>query len=161
MAQIHALLFMSSKPLTMDEICERLAISRGNASMSLRNLMDWGVIKRYRHKGERHDLYHSDVDAVGMVAQVIRERKRREFDPTVTVLESCLSMLPNDDSAAQMKQKLTGLLEVFETVDIAFRYAMSNDERFAYIIRHRNEIRELLEAVEKSAAMQPEGAQSA
>src|SRR5581483_4147962 len=55
MAQIHALLFMSSKPLTMDEICERLAISRGNASMSLRNLMDWGVIKRYRHKGERHD----------------------------------------------------------------------------------------------------------
>src|SRR4051794_23106958 len=62
MAQIHALLFTSTNPLTVDEIMDRLLISRGNASMSLRDLMDWGIVRRFRRPGERKDTYTSETD---------------------------------------------------------------------------------------------------
>src|SRR5579859_4064237 len=62
MAQIHALLFVSSRPLTVDEIMQRLLISRGNASMSLRDLMDWGIVRRFRRPGERRDTYTSETN---------------------------------------------------------------------------------------------------
>ncbi len=57
MAQIHALLFITGKPYSMDEIIERLHISRGNASMNLRDLMEWGIIRRFRRPGDRKDIY--------------------------------------------------------------------------------------------------------
>lgn len=155
MAQIHALLFVTSAPFTMDEICERLSISRGNASMSLRGLMDWGVIKRFRRKGERHDCYQSDTDAISMVAQVLRERKRREFDPTVAVLQTCLNSLHADPHAKGPKQRIDELLAVFETVNLAYNYALLTDDRFRYIVCHRAELRELLEAVQNSAQDHP------
>lgn len=155
MAQIHALLFVTSKPFTMDEICDKLAISRGNASMSLRGLIDWGVIKRSRPKGERHDYYQSDTDAITMVAQVLRERKRREFDPTLAVLQTCLNSLPHDSDSNPPTQRINELLAVFETVDLAYNYAMLTDERFRYIVNHRGELRELLEAVQSTAQDHP------
>lgn len=147
MAQIHALLFVSGEPHTMDEICDRLHISRGNASMNLRNLMDWGVIRRFRRPGERHDTYLCDTDALTMVARVIRERKRRELDPTVSALESCLDMLP-EQGADRFRSRVAGLLEVFEMLDIVFKYAMQTDERLRMIVRHRKEISEILSKLE-------------
>jgi DNA-binding transcriptional regulator GbsR (MarR family) len=143
MAQIHALLFITGSPHTMDEICERLHISRGNASMNLRGLMDWGVIRRFRNPGERHDVYLSDIDAVTMVARVIRERKRRELDPTVDALETCLQMLPQDGGAV-FRSRVEGLLHVFEMLDIVFAYALRTDEGFRELVQHRKEISALL-----------------
>ncbi len=150
MAQIHALLFVTGEPHTMDEICGRLHISRGNASMNLRGLMDWGVIRRFRKAGERHDTYVSDTEALTMVARVLRERKRRELDPTVDALQSCLQMLP-DSGAATFRSRVTGLLEVFEMLDIVFKYALQTDERLGEIVKHRKDIATLLENVQPIA----------
>jgi DNA-binding transcriptional regulator GbsR (MarR family) len=143
MAQIHALLFISGEAHTMDEICDRLHISRGNASMNLRSLMDWNVIKRYRNPGERHDTYVSEADAVSMVARVLRERKRREIDPTVAVLESCLEMLPTTAAhpdVASTKRKIEGLLGVFDLIDKAYKLTLSTDERLRLLLESREQI---------------------
>lgn len=150
MSQIHALLFVTGEPLSMDEICERLSISRGNASMSLRGLIDWGVIRKFRRPGDRRDLYISDLNSIEMVARVLRERKRRELDPTVDVIRSCLEMLPEEGSekCMQFRQRLQGLLSVLEMVDMAFRFALVTDKRFRQIVEARHELRKVIAAFE-------------
>lgn len=131
MAQIHALLFVSPQALAVDEIMDRLRISRGNASMSLRDLMDWGIVRRFRKPGERRDLYASETDPWIMFARVVRERKRRELDPTGGAIRECIGMLSdtsNDPDAALFKKRLQGLLEIFEIVDVIYRQMLSTDK---------------------------------
>lgn len=132
MAQIHALLFISGKPLTVDEIMSRLLISRGNASMSLRDLMDWGMVRRTRKPGERRDSYSSESDAWQMFARVVRERKRREIDPTARAIRECISMLPSieSDEVGRFRNRLTGLLEVFDLLDAFYQRVFSTDSIF-------------------------------
>lgn len=130
-AQIHALLFTSDQALTVDEIMERLQISRGNASMSLRDLMDWGIARRFRKPGERRDTYICDSDPLMMFARVVRERKRRELDPTVTAIRECIARLPensNDKSLDTFKAKLDGLLEIFMIIDSVYQQIFSTDK---------------------------------
>src|SRR5579862_8383610 len=133
MAQIHALLFISSEPLHVDQIIDRLLISRGNASMSLRDLMDWGIVRRFRHPGERRDVYTSEIDPWQMFSRVIRERKRREIDPTARALRECLAMLPGTTEGAEeatFHERLSGLLEVFDLLDAIFQQIFSTDSFF-------------------------------
>jgi DNA-binding transcriptional regulator GbsR (MarR family) len=148
MAQIHALLFITGEAMSMDEIITRLHISRGNASMNLRDLMDWGVVRRFRNAGDRRDTYVADTNALTMVARVVRERKRREIDPTVEVLKSCMHMIPAGNKAGdEFRQRLGDLLSVFDLVDVAFRFAMSNEERVRWVYEHRDELRTMLEQI--------------
>lgn len=142
MAQILALLFTSADPLTVDEIMERLRISRGNASMSLRDLMDWGIVRRFRKPGERRDTYVSESDPWIMFAKVVRERKRREVDPTVSAIRECLVRVPEDPSAeAQaLRDRLSGLLEIFGLLDAAYQQVFATDQAFMNTMRlFRNE----------------------
>ncbi|MCH8274290.1 MAG: MarR family transcriptional regulator [Armatimonadetes bacterium] len=158
MAQIHALLFATGVPMSMQQICERLQISRGNASMSLRSLMDWGVVRRSRRPGERHDVYESDTDAVAMVARVVRERKRREIDPTADVLRTCLETLPKspkEPSVRTFRRRVEGLLDVFDMMDMAFRFSMSTDGRFRFIVKQRQRIRALVEGFARKDREKP------
>src|SRR5580658_5583532 len=94
MAQIHALLFVTGESLEVNDIMDRLQISRGNASMNLRELMDWGIVRRFRCPGDRKDVYVSDTDPYQMFLRVVRERKRRELDPTADAIREVLTMLP-------------------------------------------------------------------
>ncbi len=138
MAQIHALLFVTGEALTADEIIERLQISRGNASMNLRGLMDWGIVRRFRKPGERRDTYVSDEDPWLMFARVARERKRRELDPTAAAIRECLSKVPASDSsshAATIRERLGVLLEIFELIDAVYRQALVNDETFFQAVK--------------------------
>lgn len=131
MAQIHALLFVSEQPLSVNEIMSRLQISRGNASMNLRELMDWGIVRRFRRPGDRKDTYLSEIDPYQMFIRVVRERKRRELDPTAEALRECIGMIPPEDqsdAAAVLKQRLESLLEVFNLVDAAFRQVFTTDQ---------------------------------
>lgn len=132
MAQILALLFTASEPMTVDEIMERLRISRGNASMSLRDLMDWGIVRRFRRPGERRDTYISESDPWIMFAKVVRERKRREVDPTVSAIRECLAQVPSEDSdeAEALRNRLAGLLEIFGLLDAAYQQVFSTDQAF-------------------------------
>lgn len=148
MAHIHALLFITGDPMTMDEIIERLQISRGSASTNLRQLMDWGVVRRYRPPGKRKDLYVADLDVITMVARVVRERKRRELDPTVAALRHCREVAPppgKDERADAFHEKVNDLLEVFAMVDFASEFALGTDERAAWLMANAKHLRRLLE----------------
>ncbi len=133
MAQIHALLFITARPLTVDEIMKRLMISRGNASMSLRDLMEWGIVRRFRRPGERKDTYTSESDPWLMFVRVVRERKRRELDPTAQAIRECIAMLPKPNATPEGKvfsERLSGLLEVFKLLDAVYENALSTDGAF-------------------------------
>ena len=87
MAQIHALLMLSPEPMTTDDIITELQISRGNVSMSLRGLIDWGIIRKVYKPGQRKELYESEKDVYELATQVAKERRRRELEPIIRVLE--------------------------------------------------------------------------
>jgi HTH-type transcriptional regulator, glycine betaine synthesis regulator len=133
MAQIHALLFVTGDALSVDEIMEELQISRGNASMNLRDLMDWGIVRRFRKPGDRKDTYVSESDPWQMFARVVRERKRRELDPTADALRECIAKLPEDDQSPEaetFRKRLRGLLEIFEIIDVIYQQAVATDSAF-------------------------------
>ena len=115
-AQIHALLFLSPKPLNAEEIAEALSIARSNVSTSLRELQSWGIIRVVHVLGDRRDHFESMKDVWELFRQVLDERKRREVDPTLTILRDCL--IEADKAGAgerYAKQRLGELLEFFET----------------------------------------------
>ncbi|WP_031426295.1 GbsR/MarR family transcriptional regulator [Flavimarina sp. Hel_I_48] len=98
MAQIHALLMISPTSLSMDEIMEELDISRGNTSMNLRALIDWGLIYKEYKAGERREYFAAEQDVDQMARKVAEERSRREIKPTIEVLQS-IQQVDNDHSA--------------------------------------------------------------
>lgn len=87
MGQIHALLMISPDPLTADQIITALGVSRGNVSMNLRSLVEWGVIHKVYIAGDRKERFASEKDAWSMALQIARERKRRELDPIIKSLQ--------------------------------------------------------------------------
>src|SRR2546426_9713836 len=93
MAEIHALLYITGQPLCTDDVMERLHISRGNASMSLRALCDWGIIRRLHRRGERREYFESLSDVWEMFSIIAAERKRREMDPVLETIKQCQQML--------------------------------------------------------------------
>ncbi|MBS1708638.1 MAG: MarR family transcriptional regulator [Armatimonadetes bacterium] len=137
MAQIHALLLATGDGQSVDDLIERLHISRGNASMTLRDLMDWGVVQRYRNPGDRKDIYRSTDDVLHMFGKVVRERKRREIDPTIAAIRECLAMVPEGDvspEAEVFRDRLTTLLEVFGIIDTVYQQVFESDESFRSMV---------------------------
>src|SRR5580658_9037620 len=93
MAEIHALLYIVGQPLCTDDVMERLNISRGNASMSLRSLCDWGIVQRLHKRGERREYFQSLSDVWDLFSLIAAERKRREMDPVLETIRQCRNML--------------------------------------------------------------------
>src|ERR1051326_7423062 len=80
MAEVHALLYITGEPLCTDDIMERLEISRGNASMSLRALLDWGIVERAHKRGDRKEYFEAEQDVWALFRAIVRERITREVD---------------------------------------------------------------------------------
>ena len=118
-AQIHALLFFSERPLAAEEIAETLGVARSNVSNSLKELQAWGIVSVVHLLGDRRDHFQSLKDVWQMFAIVLDERKRREMDPTVKVLRETSAQLaeshPQPDSHTQ--ERLKDLLDFFETME--------------------------------------------
>jgi len=87
MAQIHALLLVSPDPLTQDDIMEELNISRGNTNMNIRELNNWGLVERVIIPGERKEYFSAEKDIWKVVKQIVQERKKRELDPMLKLLD--------------------------------------------------------------------------
>ncbi len=87
MAQIHALLLVSPDNLSADEVMEQLSISRGNANMNLRELMDWGLVQKVIVPGERKEFFTAEKDIWKVARQIVKERKKRELDLMIPVLK--------------------------------------------------------------------------
>lgn len=111
-AQIHALLYISPKPLHAEEIADTLGVARSNVSTSLKELQGWGIVKMVHVMGDKRDHFETLKDVWEMFRIVLDERKRREIDPTVTLLRECAAQAKPGSHAAD---RLGELLEFFET----------------------------------------------
>ncbi len=87
MAQIHALLLISPDPVTQDDVMEELNISRGNVNMNIRELINWGLIERVILSGERKEYFTAEKDIWKVVRQIVKERKKRELEPMLQLLD--------------------------------------------------------------------------
>ncbi len=99
MAELHALLYTSAEPLCTDDVMAQLQISRGNASMNLRQLVDWGLITRIHKKGDRKEYFACETDVWEMFENIARERKRREVEPIVETIGRCRDMVATEHNA--------------------------------------------------------------
>jgi DNA-binding transcriptional regulator GbsR (MarR family) len=135
MAEIHALLYIVAQPLCTDDVMERLNISRGNASMSLRALCDWGIIRRLHKRGERREYFESLSDVWEMFSIIAAERKRREMDPVLETIKQCQKLLDESSigkSAAKRqdvqltRQRLAGMEEFMAVTNKIFQQFVTN-----------------------------------
>lgn len=118
MAQVHALLWLIGKPMNTDELMERLDISRGNASMTLRTLVDWGMITRTHNTKDRKDYYAAEQDVWKLFATVARSRKRREIEPLSGRLSQLLEAPTGGHEEAEAhRRKIAEMLEFVKAFD--------------------------------------------
>jgi DNA-binding transcriptional regulator GbsR (MarR family) len=96
MARIHGLLYITGAALSMDDIMDKLGISRGNVSMNLSKLVEWGLVRRVHKRGDRKDYYESLSDVWEMFTLVANQRKRREIDPILSTLRRCKEELSTE-----------------------------------------------------------------
>jgi len=119
-AQIHALLMVSPRPLPADQIAATLSVARSNVSTSLRELRGWKIVKTVHVLGDRRDHFEPATDDVwAMFRTVLDQRKKRELDPTLTILRECV--MEGQDSKAvdpQSLKRISDLLELVETVTV-------------------------------------------
>jgi DNA-binding transcriptional regulator GbsR (MarR family) len=112
MAQVHALLFSSPEALDAGEISELLGVSRSNVSTSLRELITWGVVRRVHIIGDRRDRFEALKDVMETFRVIMAERKRREMDPTIALLEHCVREASSGDpSEDYTREQLIKMLE--------------------------------------------------
>lgn len=100
MAQIHALLYAEARPLNADDLMERLSISRGNASMNLRELMHWDLIRKISVEGERKEYFTAETDVWTIVSKIVEQRQQREIAPVLEHLRELVESLPESSEPA-------------------------------------------------------------
>ena len=115
-AQIHALLFLAERPLAAEEIAEALVVARSNVSNSLKELQSWNLIRITHLMGDRRDHFVALQDVWEIFRVIVEERKRREIDPTLTVLRECAIEGPRD--GALDKAALARMNEVLAFLDM-------------------------------------------
>jgi DNA-binding transcriptional regulator GbsR (MarR family) len=125
MAEIHGLLYITGAALSMDDVMQRLSISRGNVSMNLSKLVEWGLVRRVHRRGDRRDYYESLRDVWEMFTLVASQRKRREIDPILNTLRQCREQLSaealgagaEDPRAEGQRGRVNDLLSFLTLVD--------------------------------------------
>ena len=115
-AQVHALLFLSPKPLNAEQIQATLGVARSNISNSLKELQGWGIVRLVHLAGNRRDHFESLKDVWDMFRVVLDERKRRELDPTLAMLRTSIEEAAKDEAASEYtEQRLRDMHEFFQT----------------------------------------------
>lgn len=115
MAQIQALLFISTKPLSMEDVMEELKISRGNTSMNLRQLIDWGIVTKVLITGERKEYFTTEKEVQELARIIAKERSRREIKPVIKVLAEVSSI--QDDGTEKTKELIKQTKALKELTD--------------------------------------------
>jgi DNA-binding transcriptional regulator GbsR (MarR family) len=95
-SQIQALLYLSERPLTAEEIADTLAMARSNVSNSIRELQSWGLIRRVPVLGDRRDHFEAETDVWTIAAKIAAGRKERELDPALAALDACVAEAQGD-----------------------------------------------------------------
>lgn len=118
MSQIHALLFVTGRPMNADELCEQLGVARSNVSNSLRELQGWGLVKIVHLLGDRRDHFETSGDVWELLRTIVRGRKQREFNPTIQALRDCLSHPELGRESALTRQRIGETLALMETTSV-------------------------------------------
>lgn len=117
-AQIHALLYLASKPLNAEEISETLGVARSNVSTSIKELQSWKLVKNVHLLGDRRDHFETQKDPWELFYTIMEGRKQRELDPTMTLLRECVLDSEQDkQTPAEVKARIKDVLEFMETLD--------------------------------------------
>jgi DNA-binding transcriptional regulator GbsR (MarR family) len=125
-AQIHALLYVSDKPLTAEDIADCLSLARSNVSNSIRELMGWRLVRRVQVLGDRRDYFEAETDMYEMVRRIALGRKAREIDPVIAVLQSCVKEAKGDSRiSATTRRRLAAMLEFTELTGKSFAEIMN------------------------------------
>jgi DNA-binding transcriptional regulator GbsR (MarR family) len=114
MGELFALMYITGTDWTADELRERLRISRGNVSMNLRELMSWGVVHKAHRQGERREFYRAEADVWTLFRRILIERKRRELDPTLAVLDQTAREI---EELSPVRDRVVALQEFFALID--------------------------------------------
>lgn len=111
-AQVHALLYLSPRPLAADEIAETLNVARSNVSQTLKELIAWRLIKTTHVIGDRRDHFEAFQDNWYILRTIVEERKRREIDPVRDMLVQCVAAVENtsDPEQQEINARIVGML---------------------------------------------------
>jgi DNA-binding transcriptional regulator GbsR (MarR family) len=116
-AQIHALLYLAPRPLPADEIAETLGVARSNVSTSLKELQSWGLVSIAHVMGDRRDHFAIKGDTWSMLTTIMEERKRRELEPTLSLLRRCVIELEDDrETPPEVKTRIAEMLSFVSTL---------------------------------------------
>lgn len=125
-SQIHALLYLSSQPVTAEEIADTLGIARSNVSNSLKELLTWNLIRRVPVRGDRRDHFEAETDIWEIVTRIAMGRKAREIDPVLSVLRACAEEAESDPRITpEAKARIGEMLEFTTSVDRWFQQMLS------------------------------------
>jgi len=117
-AQVHALLYLSQEALDVQTICGTLKIARSNASSALRELEGWGIVRSVHLLGDRRERFEAMADVWQMLTTIVLARKRRECDPTLSMLRECAAEARGGDTKDErfVHSRIGAMLELFETL---------------------------------------------
>jgi len=116
-AQIHALLFLTGRPMAADEIAETLAVARSNVSNSLKELQTWRLVRVARMIGERRDHFETSKDVWELFRLIVEGRRQREVDPTLVALRDFLTSPELEQEPKETIQRIQETLEFIETMN--------------------------------------------
>lgn len=134
MAQIHALLLIAPEPMSAEEIMEALDISRGNANMNVRELMNWGIVEKILVPGERKEFFVAEKDIWKVGTAIARERKKRELDPVLKVLLQ-LNKIEGDQKDKHIKafrDTIQNIQKFAQQTDAALNTFIKSEENWFY-----------------------------
>ncbi len=130
MAQVHALLLVTPDALTTEQVMEELSISRGNANMTLRDLIGWGLVEKQLRPGERKEYFYADKDIWNIARQVAKERRKRELEPVLKTLEELVQVKgdKNDPEFKTFHKSMTDINKMSKNADRMLDTMLQADE---------------------------------
>lgn len=117
MGELFALLYITGTDWTAEALRGRLRVSRGNVSMNLRELIAWGVVHKIHQPGERRDFYRAEADVWTLFRRILTERKRRELDPTLIVLDRADETIRDESTLRPFQDRIVALRQFFTLID--------------------------------------------
>ena len=132
MAQLHALLLISEKAMSTEEMMDVLQISRGNTNMNVRALVEWGLASKEMISGDRKDFYSAKKDIWVIARQIAQQRRKRELEPVIAALMELKKETPKDAEHLELLDRVNDLEDFSIKVDSMLEKFVKSDENWFY-----------------------------
>lgn len=152
--QIYALIYVSAQPLNADEIAEQLEFSRSNVSMGLKELQAWRLVSLKHQPGDRREYFQAPGDAWEVFRILAEERRRREIEPTLSMLRAALMETPTNDRDRVAQERMRGMHELIELLTRWFDEVQRLDhDTLAKLMRMGSQVQKVLSFTDKVKAV--------